>query len=146
MPVVDGKKYGYTPGGRRAAAKARRQTAAGTGAKQPGDPTRRPEHEKITARRCPPAQRQGPSAATRRIPVPPVPGMAGGGRLPPPGAPSPQGAPLVQPSGAPSSAVMRPPGPVMPGGIPGGAPAGPQGPVSPAIQQLLNQLRLRQPQ
>ena len=145
MPVVDGQKFPYTADGKADAAKARRRNAS-------SDPTRRPDLEKTaTARRCPPAPTRSPVASGRMaLPTAPggrppgMPGMAGGGRPSPPGMPSPQGIPSIPAGGVPSSVMARPPIPGLAGGIPSGRP--PQMAPSPAIQQILNQLRRRSPQ
>ena len=150
MPVVDGQKVPYTAEGKAYAAKARRRNAS-------SDPTRRPDLEKTaTARRCPPAPTRSPVASGRMaLPTAPGglppgvrppgrPGMAGGGRPSPPGMPSPQGIPSIPAGGVPSSVMARPPIPGLAGGIPSGRP--PQVAPSPAIQQILNQLRRRPPQ
>jgi len=150
MPVVDGQKFPYTADGKADAAKARRRNAS-------SDPTRRPDLEKTaTARRCPPAPTRSPVASGRMaLPTAPgglppgvrppgMPGMAGGGRPSPPGMPSPQGIPSIPAGGVPSSVMARPPIPGLAGGIPSGRP--PQMAPSPAIQQILNQLRRRPPQ
>ena len=150
MPVVDGQKVPYTAEGKAYAAKARRRNAS-------SDPTRRPDLEKTaTARRCPPAPTRSPVASGRMaLPTAPGglppgvrppgrPGMAGGGRPSPPGVPSPQGIPSIPAGGVPSSVMARPPIPGLAGGIPPGRP--PQVAPSPAIQQILNQLRRRPPQ
>jgi hypothetical protein len=157
MPVVDGQKFPYTADGKANAAKARRRKTAAPASKAPGDPTRRPDLEKTaTARRCPPAPTRSPVASGRMaLPTAPgglppgvrppgMPGMAGGGRPSPPGMPSPQGIPSIPAGGVPSSVMARPPIPGLAGGIPSGRP--PQMAPSPAIQQILNQLRRRPPQ
>ena len=138
MPVVDGQKFPYTADGKADAAKARRR-------KTSSDPTHRPGLEGPSkARRCPPAPprppTQGAPLAPGRMPLPRAPGGL------PPGM-RPRGPPGMRPPGMPPGMAgpPRPPIPGMGSPVPSGPMAAPQAAPSPAIQQLLNQLRRRQP-
>lgn len=166
MPVLergDGRRerFDYSAKGRKAYAAAQEDDAKVRRRKTSSDPTHRPDLEKTaTVRRCPPAPTRTPIPASpspvasgrMALPTAPggrppgVPGMAGGGRPSPPGMPSPQGGPSIPAGGAPSSVMARPPIPGLAGGIPSGRVSRPEVPMSPAIQQILNQLRRRPPQ